>query len=165
MFLEYMFMRIGIDIVKIDKTKAQQVKQTLTGAKRSQNRVRGSVILLIGLIFWRRLDDTVVRIFQDVILHIVLQLSVWEVTDEVIVFLSEDIEDYLLFCTTAIEGSLKRHLRREVIMLVIAEDHQLCQVQETTELGIRETSIVHAMVFLEHAAMIIRHLHFNEYQW
>ena len=50
-------------------------------------------------------------------------------------------------------------------MLVIAEDHQLCQVQETTELGIRETSIVHAVVFLEHAAMIIRHLHFNEHQW
>ena len=52
MFLEYMFMRIGIDIVKIDKSKAQQVEQTLTGAKRSQDRVRGGIILLIGLIFW-----------------------------------------------------------------------------------------------------------------
>ena len=45
-------------------------------------------------------------VFQDVVLHIVLQRSVWEVTDEVIVFLSEDIEDNLLFCTTAIEGPL-----------------------------------------------------------
>ena len=49
-------------------------------------------------------------------------------------------------------------------MLVVAEDHQLREVQVAAELGIRESRIVHTMILLQHAAMIIGHLHLDKYQ-
>ena len=49
-------------------------------------------------------------------------------------------------------------------MLVVAEDHQLREVQEAAELRVREADVVHAVVLLEHAAVVVGHLHLNENQ-
>ena len=61
------------------------------------------------------------------------QLYIWVVTYKVFILLSKYIKESLFLCCAAVERTLYRHSVIIVVFLVVGENHQLCEVEETSE--------------------------------
>jgi len=79
------------------------------------------------------LDDNAVAMLEHNVLRFFGQVNIWVVTDKVLVFLTEHIEESLFLCSATVECTLDWHSVIVVVFLVVGENHQLGEVEETPE--------------------------------
>ena len=147
----------------------QQEQQPLWAAHRSKDPVGWGVDIQIGLVFWRRMNNLIVEISQDSLLNlrvdITIRIVLVEWGNRLIqgIFLPETVERGFCLRSCAIERALNGHNPTHCVILhVVGEDHQLRDVDEATKLFVGEALMIHAIRFRNHAAHVVRLLHFDE---
>ena len=162
--LQHTLLGVLIGIVEVDQSELQQIQQPFAAAERGEDAVGGGVGSLVGLVLAGGLDLRIVGVSEDEVLGGFVQGGVGIVAQKAVILLAEHVEHHLPLGTASVEGALKGFGCREVVVLVVAEDHQLRQVQESAELGVGQPRVVHAVVFCQHAAPVVGLFHLDEHQ-
>lgn len=113
-----------------------------------------------------------IKIRQDLFLYSGIDRFIWKIfiigSDGIFMWIlfSETIEWGVLFCPCAIEYALYWSYAIQCFILhIVWEEHQLGNIDETTELAIGEAIIIHTSLFCNYSFTIIRFLNFNKAEW
>ena len=115
------------------------------------------------------MNNLTVKIAENLFLYSFVNLLIWVISIEcrllfvVLIILAEAIEGNGSASAGTIESSLNRdNPAKRIIFHIVAENHQLRNIDETAEFLVREALEIHSLAFCNDAAMIVRLLNLNE---
>ena len=99
---------------------------------------------------------------QNCLLHVIVDLVIVAgLAQDVRAFLPEDVEERPLPCGGCIKRTLNGNDILRIVLLIVREDHQLCDVQERPERLVAEAR-VDAFALCQHTVVIVRLLNLDE---
>ena len=144
----------------------EQSLRTTHGGKYS---IRWGIDAKVGLILWCMMNDFTIEVCQDLSFFFLFDFLIWIIGiircywEIGRIFLTKAIEGRIFSCGSAVESPLNRNYSpHRVILHIIGEYHQLCDVDKTTILFVGETLLIHSFTFSYNSPMIIRFFHLYE---